>query len=296
MTMLEESLDTATAAEEEPTSSPRRMPLGHLASRRGTRWRRIAGPLGLLVLVIAAWELLSLSMHGGRAFLVPSPWSVLTKGLLARDAYSEILPSFVRTLELAAIGLGIAVALGMLVGAVLYRFGWLERASYPYLVAMQAIPVLAIAPLMAVAFGYSFFAKEVIVVMIAFFPIPTSFLLGLRSVDPGMEDVFRMHHTSWRTKFRKLALPNALPNLLTGCRISAGLAVIGAIVGEEFFQYGAPGLGMRFIQYLDQVEYHRLYGCLIVSSIMGVLFYSFFTWLARRLLGSWHESVQPKAS
>lgn len=256
------------------------------------RWRRMIAPLALFAVIVAGWEGLSLLVRGGRAFLVPSPWSVLTKGLLARDAYTQILPSFLRTAELAGIGLVVAIALGMAVGAVLYRFRWLERASFPYLVALQAVPVLAVAPLMAVAFGYSFFAKGIIVVMIAFFPIPTSFLLGLRSVDQGLDDMFRLHQVGWITRFRKLAFPNALPNLLTGFRISAGLAVVGAIVGEEFFQYGSPGLGMRLLQYLDQVEYHRLYGCLILSSILGVAFFTFFTWLSRRALGSWHESVQ----
>jgi NitT/TauT family transport system permease protein len=291
MTVVQERLEGATI---EPEASPAAAgPAGRTPRRAKTpRWQRLIAPLALFAVIVAGWEGLSLLVRGGRAFLVPSPWSVLTKGLLARDAYTQILPSFLRTAELAGIGLVVAIALGMAVGAVLYRFRWLERASFPYLVALQAVPVLAVAPLMAVAFGYSFFAKGIIVVMIAFFPIPTSFLLGLRSVDQGLDDMFRLHQVGWITRFRKLAFPNALPNLLTGFRISAGLAVVGAIVGEEFFQYGSPGLGMRLLQYLDQVEYHRLYGCLILSSILGVAFFMFFTWLSRKALGSWHESVQ----
>lgn len=260
-------------------------------SRR--RLRQLGPPAALFVIIIAGWEGLSLLLRGSRSFLVPSPWTVLTQGLLASNAYSQILPSFLRTAVLAAGGLLAAVVLGMATGIVLYRFGWLETASYPYLVALQAVPILAVAPLLAVALGYSFFAKGVVVVVIAFFPITTNFLLGLKSVDHGLSDIFQLQRASWLTRFRKLALPTSLPNLLTGFRISGGLAVIGAIVGEEFFQSGAPGLGMRLLQYLDQVEYPRLYGCLLLSSLLGIAFYALFTWISKRALSSWHESAQP---
>jgi NitT/TauT family transport system permease protein len=253
---------------------------------------RLLPPLAALVVVITAWQLLSSSLSNGRQFLLPPPWDVLTKGLLSRQSADQILPALGRSAELATVGLLIAVMLGMLTGTVLYRFNWLERASFPYLVAMQAIPILAISSLMAVAFGYTFFAKLVIVVMIAFFPIPTSFLLGLKSVDRGLIDLFTLHQVGWLTRFRKLALPSALPQLFTGFRISAGLAVIGAIVGEQSFQAGPPGLGMLLIQYVDYVDYDQVYACLIVSSLLGIVFYVFFTRLSSRIFGSWHASAE----
>lgn len=256
------------------------------------RMIRLGPPLALFLIIILVWEAISASLSGSRKFLLPPPQSVLTHGLFAYDAYSQIVPSFFRTAVLALGGLIVAILLGMLVAALMYRFRWLERASFPYLVALQAVPILAIAPLMAVVFGYSFVAKGIVVVLIAFFPIPANFLLGLRSVDSGLDDLFRLHRTSWWTRFWKLAFPNALPQLLTGFRISAGLAVIGAIVGEEFFQAGVPGLGLRLLQYLDQVEYNRLYGTIILSSLLGIAFYTFFNWLTSRALRSWHESAQ----
>jgi len=256
------------------------------------RLARFAPPAAMFVVVMLLWEWISSSLSHGRQFLLPPPLQVLGQGLFAPGAYDQILPALARTTEVAATGLVIAMALGVATGTVLYRFGWLERAAYPYLVALQAIPVLAISTLMAVAFGYTFFAKMLIVIMIAFFPIPTSFLLGLKSVDRGLLDLFRLHRAGWTTRFFKLALPNALPQLFTGFRISAGLAVIGAIVGEQSFQAGKPGLGMLLLQYIDYVEYARVYGCLIVSSLLGIAMYTLFTWLSRRLFGSWHESVR----
>lgn len=256
------------------------------------RLRRAVPPVAMLVVVIGAWQLISSSLSTGRQFLLPPPWQVLTKGLLAQEAYSKILPALGRSTELAVVGLLIAMALGIVIGSALYRFGWLERASFPWLVAIQAIPVLAIAPLIAVALGYTFFAKLVIVVIIAFFPIPTSLLLGLKSVDRGLVDLFSLHRAGWFTRFYKLALPNALPTLFTGFRISAGLAVIGAIVGEQQFQSGPPGLGMLLLQYIQYVDYDQVYGCIIVSSLLGIAMFMTFTWLSRRLFGSWHESVE----
>ncbi|MHB8190567.1 MAG: ABC transporter permease [Ferrimicrobium sp.] len=257
------------------------------------RLGRFGPPFAFFVVILAIWELISASLSGSRKFLLPPPQSVVMHGLLAHDAYSQILPSFLRTAVLAFGGLTIAMFAGMLVAAIMYRFAWLERAAFPYLVALQAVPVLAVAPLIAVILGYSYIAKGLVVVLIAFFPIPANFLLGLRSVDSGLEDLFRLQRSSWWTRFWRLAFPNALPQLFTSFRIAAGLAVIGAIVGEEFFQAGVPGLGMRLLQYLDQVEYNRLYGALILSSLLGIAFYSVFTWVSHRVLRSWHESVQP---
>lgn len=261
------------------------------APRRGRgRLRRAFPPVAMLVIIVGAWQLISSSLSTGRQFLLPPPWQVLTQGLLAHQAYGEILPALGRSTELAVGGLLIAMALGMVIGSALYRFAWLERASFPWLVAIQAIPVLAIAPLLAVALGYTFTAKLVIVVIIAFFPIPTSLLLGLKSVDRGLVDLLTLHRAGWFTRFYKLALPNALPTLFTGFRISAGLAVIGAIVGEQQFQSGPPGLGMLLLQYIQYVDYAQVYGCIIVSSLLGIAMFMIFTWLSRRLFGSWHES------
>lgn len=268
---------------------------GRVAPRRAVqikqRMRTLVLPTLFFIALILLWEALSASLHGARKFLLPPPQSVVVHGFLAHQAYHEIIPSFIRTSELATVGLVIAVVLGVLIAAVMYRFAWLERAGLPYLVALQATPILAVAPLLAVAFGYSFFAKVLVVILVALFPIPTSFLLGLRSVEPGAVALFKLAGASRLTQFTKLAVPNALPQLLTGIRISAGLSVIGAIVGEEFFQAGSPGLGMRLLQYLDQVAYNRLYACLILSSLLGIAFYSLFTSISRRLLRAWHSSA-----
>jgi NitT/TauT family transport system permease protein len=219
------------------------------AARPRSLVRRMASqvwpPLTVFVGLIELWYFLNLRLPQQRRFLLPTPVEVVQGGILDGEAFREIMASTWLTTRLALTGLAIAIALGMVLGIAMYRSSRIERAAYPYLVALQAIPILAITPLMIIAFGSGSLSKTLVCVIIAFFPIPTNLLLGLKSIDHGMIDLFKMQGASWGTRLRKLALPAATPALFAGFRISAGLSVIGAIVGELFFQQGEPGLGMR---------------------------------------------------
>jgi NitT/TauT family transport system permease protein len=245
-----------------------------------------------LVVFVGIWEFAAthlISRH--RAFLLPTPGKVLSDGLFDGFTMRQIGSSLWLTTKLSLFGLAVAILLGTVVGIWMFRFKWGERAAYPYLVALQAVPVLAIAPLMTVIFGYSFWAKSIIVIIISFFPIPTTLLLGMKSVDPGLIDLFRLSHAKWRTRLWKLHLPNAMPSLFAGLRISAGLSVIGAIVGELFFQQGKPGLGQRIYDYQTNMQYPQLYTAIIFSSLLGIAIFTLFGWLGNRAIRSWHESA-----
>lgn len=282
----------ATAPVAEP-QAPRTPAVGR-APRRG-HVRQIAGkvvpPLVTFGVLLGVWYYAALRLPEQRRFLLPTPDKVLRGGILDGEAFAEIMASMWLTTKLALTGLGVAIILGMSLGIAMYRSRILERAAFPYLVALQAIPILAITPLMTVAFGFGFLSKAIVCVIIAFFPIPTNLLLGMKSVDPGQLDLFRLHGASWGTRLRKLALPNSLPALFTGFRISAGLSVIGAIVGELFFQQGEPGLGLRLVEYRQRLMYEELYSALIWSSLLGISVFLFFGWLGNRVVGSWHGSL-----
>jgi NitT/TauT family transport system permease protein len=270
-------------------------PAGAPAAARRRPKRRIGAtvlpPLVVLAALIGLWYFLGYRLPEERRFLLPYPHQVVREGVLDGEAFSEIMASMWLTTRLALTGLVLAIALGMLLGIAMHRSNLVERAAYPYLVALQAIPILAITPLMIIAFGSGAVSKTVVCVIIAFFPIPTNLLLGMKSVDRGMLDLFRLHGTSWSTRLRRLSLPAAMPALFTGFRISAGLAVIGAIVGELFFQQGEPGLGLRLVQYRQRLMYEQLYSCLIWSSLLGIAVFLFFGWLGNRVVRSWHESA-----
>lgn len=272
-------------------------PVGRIDRRHWLRFNvRVIVPVIVAFLVfIGIWEFVSTElMSPQRRFLLPPPGQVLTKGFLNSTTMHQIGDGLWLTTRLALFGLAMATVLGIAVGTFMFRFGWAERATYPYLVALQAVPVLAIAPLMTVLFGYSFWSKSIIVVMIAFFPIPTTLLLGMKSVDSGLVDLFNLNGASWWTQYRKLRFPNALPYLFTGLRISAGLCVIGAIVGELFFQQGSPGLGQLIYAYETNLQYPQLYAAIIVSSLLGITIFAFFTLIGNRAVRSWHESAAEK--
>jgi NitT/TauT family transport system permease protein len=260
-----------------------------------TRFRSHAGvvlPAAVtLALVVGFWEFASTQLISRqRQFLLPTPVKVLTDGFFDRRTMGQIASSLWLTTRLALFGLAVAILFGMALGMLMFRFRWAERSSYPYLVALQAVPVLAIAPLLTVGFGYSFWAKSIIVMIICFFPIPTTLLLGMKSVDAGLIDLFVLNGAGWTTRLRKLCLPNALPALFVGLRISAGLAVIGAIVGELFFQQGSPGLGQRIYDYQTNLQYPQLYAAIICSSLLGIAIFTLFGWIGHQAVRSWHES------
>ncbi len=251
----------------------------------------IAPPVTAVVALIAVWYGFSARLKPNRKFLLPPPHQIVSRGLFDRKTAKEIFSSFLLTSRLALVGLLIAIVLGLVLGIAMYLLGWLEKASYPVLVALQAVPILAISPLMAVAFGYGFWSKSIVCVIISFFPIPTNLLLGMKSVDPSMHDLLTLHGARWYVRVWKLALPGALPHLFTAFRISAGLSVIGAIVGETFFQQGKPGLGQRLIEYRILFEYERLYATLLVSSLLGIAVYFAFTYAGNRAVRHWHSSA-----
>ncbi len=141
------------------------------------------------------------------------------------------------------VGLAIAIVIGVLWAIVMAQAKWAEQALFPYAVVLQCIPILALVPLIGALDGYGFKARVIVTMMIALFPMVSNTLFGLQSVDKGQRELFQLSGAGRLTVLRKLQLPAAMPSIFVGLRTSAGLAVIGAIVGDQFFQRGTPGLG-----------------------------------------------------
>ena len=195
------------------------------------------------------------------------------------------------TLSIAATGLCVSIPIGIGLGVLMFRLSVMERAVFPYLVALQSIPILAIIPLIQSALGFGFLPKVLIVAMFTFFSIPTTLLLGLKSLDRGVIDLFRLQNASWPVMLRKAGFPSAAPTLFAGLRISAGLAVIGAIVSELFFLSGPGGLGQMLINAKIDFKYEEMYAALIVSSALSIGVYLFFNLLGNMLFAKWHGRV-----
>jgi NitT/TauT family transport system permease protein len=256
--------------------------------RRPARW---APPLAVLAAFTGAWYGVSyLLLNRDRRFLVPPPHAVLQVGFLDRPNLTELLGALALSARVAMLGLGIATALGIGLAILMHQARWIERSLYPYAVVLQTIPILALVPLLGFWFGFGLLSRVLVCVLIALFPIVANTLFGLQSVEQGYHDLFTLHHASRRVRLWKLELPGALPAILTGLRISAGLAVIGAIVGDFFFGQGQPGIGILIDLYRARLQSEQLFAAVILSSLLGVAVFTAFGALAHRVVGHWHPS------
>ncbi|HET8894767.1 MAG TPA: ABC transporter permease subunit, partial [Gaiellaceae bacterium] len=166
---------------------------------------------------------------------------------------------------------------------------WIERAIFPYAVILQVTPILAIVPLVALWLGYNFSARVFVCVVISIFPIITNTLHGLRTVDPSLHDLFTLHRAGRLRRLLKLQVPHAVPDIFVGLRISAGGSVIGAIVGEFFFQQGTPGLGRLLNYYRAYLQTDLLMSTLLFCAGLGIVAFWVIGFTGARLTKNWHE-------
>jgi NitT/TauT family transport system permease protein len=262
-------------------------------SRHG-RWLASWGPpAAVFVAVLGIWYGVSyLLLDPQRRFLVPPPHEVVKVSFLDPYNLKELLDALWLSTRVAFIGLFIATVLGMLLAIAMSQARWVERSLYPYAVLTQTIPILAMVPLFGFWFGFGYVSRVLVVVLFCIFPIIANTLFGLRSVEQDHHDLFTLHDAGRLTRLWKLQLPAALPSIFTGLRISAGLAVIGAIVGDFFFKQGAPGIGILIDLYRSRLQSEQMFAAIIVSSLLGVIVFWFFGFLARRVVGGWHRSAQ----
>jgi NitT/TauT family transport system permease protein len=251
-------------------------------------------PLGVAGLAIGVWCLITYGvLSEDRRFILPPPQAVLHKGFGQHRVLSDILHGTWETSKVTLIGLAISIAGGMLLAVVMIQARWLERMLFPWAVVLQTIPILAIVPLIGIWWGFHLKSRVIVCVLIAVFPIVTNTLFGLRSVEPGQHDLFDLHGAGRTTRLLKLQLPASLPAVFTGFRISAGLSVIGAVVGEFFFQQGnTDGLGELILTYQDRQETERLITALLFACAMGVVLFLVLTWVGNRLTRHWRHEVR----
>ncbi|MEN8161977.1 MAG: ABC transporter permease subunit, partial [Myxococcota bacterium] len=198
---------------------------------------RIAPPVVTFVVGVALAEI-GIRALGLSPLILPPPSAVWAA---ATAEAGTLLPALAATTQAVLAGLALASTLGIAAAVALAASPWVQRAFYPYAIFFQVVPIVAIAPLLVIWFGYGFRAVVAAAFVVSVFPVIANTLAGLLSVDPALRDLFRLHRASRAATLFKLRLPWALPYLLTGLRIAAGLAVIGAIVGEFV---GGGGLGV----------------------------------------------------
>ena len=225
-------------------------------------------------------------------YMLPSPARVARAGV---DRMPMLITSLSITASAAAGGLAASVIVGVFIALVFAQFRWVRQMLYPYTILLQTVPIVAIAPLILMWAGNSTFSVGLIAFIICLSPIIANTTQGLISVDRNMTDLFLMNKASQAQVLFKLRLPNALPAIFTGLRISSGIAVIGAIIGELFAgsaRVGVGGLGYA-IQYASaQLETAYLFALVTAATVLGFAFFFTVVFLEWYFLHQWHESAR----
>ncbi len=245
--------------------------------------------LGLALLTL--WEIW-VGLADVPVFILPAP-SLILAALL--DNFAALIAALWVTVKVTLLAFFWAVATAIGLAIVFTRARLIELALYPYVITLQVTPVVAIAPLILIWVGFDNVSRALVIIawIVAFFPMLTNTVQGLRSVDQQLHDLMTLSGASWWQRLIYLELPAALPAMLTGAKISGGLALIGAVVAEFVAGSGtSTGLAWRIIEAGNRLEIATMFASLALLSALGIfLFYllSFWEWL---LLHRWHESFR----
>lgn len=215
-------------------------------------------------------------------FILPSPLNVAKQlGLLLQE--DRLARHFFLTLSEVLMGLFLGVLIATPLGYLLVKSPLAEKLFSPYLIASQAIPVIAIAPLLTIWIRDTYWMRVVVAVLVVFFPVAVNVIAGLRTVPDELYELMRSLNASKWDIFRKVELPASMPVLLAGLKVGATLSVIGALVGE-FIQPKSEGLGFMLVNARFQFKTDEVFAVLIILGAMALALYGLISLLEIRLL------------
>jgi NitT/TauT family transport system permease protein len=249
-------------------------------------------PLVTLGVFLGIWYYVSyVGLDADRRFLLPPPHRVIQVSFLDSANRTDILTALWLSTWIAALGLLIAVVLGMALGIAMSQARWVERSMYPYAVILQCIPTLALVPVIGFWFDFGLTSRLIVTVLIAIFPIISSTLFGLQSAERGQHELFTLHHANRLVRLWRLQLPAAMPAILTGFQVGATLAVVGSVVGDFFFKQGDAGIGVLIDVYRARLLSEQLFGAALAASLLGVFAFWLFGLINRIVTGPWYGST-----
>jgi NitT/TauT family transport system permease protein len=264
------------AADDVEATTPAERPGLVARCLRSPRLQLVAFTIALLLLWQFVCEALDVP-----SYLLPTPsaiavalWSGIADGVLIRSMYITFIE--------AVAGFLIAAAAGIALGTLIAQFGVVERLVYPYIVGLQSLPKVAIAPLIIVWFGYGFSSKIVVSATIALFPILVNVIVGLKSADEDQLDLMRSLNASRWQALRLVQFPAALPFIFAGLDVAAIFSVLGAIVAE--FVGSQAGLGNLLLAFNSNLEISSVFACLILLGLMGTGLHAVIRLLCRRMV------------
>ncbi len=241
------------------------------------------------LLSFAAFVLLwqgAVALFAIKPFLLPGPLQVAA-------AIGAHLGTLINAAWLTAMGalcgFLLSFGAGFLIALLFSQSRLISRSLYPYAIFLQTVPIVAIAPLIILWIGHGFYGVVAVSFIIALFPIIANTTAGLTRVEPNLLDLFALYNASRWQVVRKLRIPSAVPSMLTGARISSGLSVIGAIVGEFFAGYGTEDFGLGYLIILTngQAKTDYLFACILFCTLLGLTIFSSVNVLSNLLLARW---------
>jgi NitT/TauT family transport system permease protein len=250
---------------------------------------RIAAPLAFGVLLLAAWEI-AVVIGEVPSYIMPRP-SEIAFALWANAG--DLAAALAVTLQVTVAALALAATSGALIAIGLSQSQLAERVFFPYAIFLQVTPIVTIAPFVIIWVENIFIVLLILAWMAAIFPVISNTLLGLKSVDQNLKDLFRLYGaTRWQT-VRRLMIPSALPYFLGGLRIAGGLALIGTVVAEMVAGTSGTrsGLASRLVEASYRLELAVALACFVLLSAAGLGLYVVLDAVSRRLLRHWHESA-----
>ncbi|MEA1900490.1 MAG: ABC transporter permease subunit [Thermodesulfobacteriota bacterium] len=234
--------------------------------------------LAFFVLFMTLWEL-SVKIFDIPNYLIPAPHIILSEII---TSFSSLLQDIGVTMLEAVLGFLIGNALGICFAVALVHSSFIKKSVYPYIVGSQAIPIIAIAPLLTIWFGNGLLGKVTMAVLICFFPATVNATIGFKSVSNDALDLMKSLSGSKYQVFVKLRLPSSLPFLFSAFKISSTLSIIGAIVAE--LAGSETGIGFRILISSYQINTNMLFASLVVSALAGIIFYQLIALLERRII------------
>lgn len=257
------------------------------------RVKALLGPAIVFVLFICAWYAVAYNLKNNFAPASNKPMIIPPPHRLFEDfngiTRSKILTALLISIKTSVVGLAFSIVLGLAMGIIMSQARWLEKAIWPYLIALQVTPIIALVPLMIKLVGANFASRVIVTVIISLFPIVSNTLFGLQSVERNLHDIFTLHGVGRVRRMLKLQLPAASPAIFSGFRIAAGLAVIGAIVGDFFFSKGSPGLGKLITAFFINNQAGPMFISSICAALLGLALFIIFAAIYKVAVGRWYE-------
>jgi NitT/TauT family transport system permease protein len=250
------------------------------APARGRTVAAVTWPVLGLAVAVGIWWAVTAALDV-QAFILPAPADVVSAYAALQD---ELLKQTWSTTVATVLGFGLSVVVGALIGIAIAAWRPFERMFQPLLVAFNAVPKVALAPLVLIWFGYGRTPVLAMAFMVCFFPIVLSTATGLTSTPADLAELARSMNASWLQTFLRVRLPAALPQIFVGLKVGLPLAVIGVVVGE--MQYGGSGLGMIIVQTSGQADTASAFAAIALLALVSIVLYYALV-LAERLLLPW---------